>query len=246
MYVKDLAPWVRYWWQEVRGDELTAEEALDAARAGLRALTYDTTRQHISLWDRIPGRVVVPAGDFMLVDFTAFGMNLQDLFRNVGFLDGSPANVKAKNFEAEVVRRGLAAGLTVWEHNKVLIAPDDTKRDVDASFVVGRTLYVVECKAFSQHPRVDRGEFAALMTRGDTLDRYLRQAETLAQFLRDYPAGRNYALPADINRIEYCLCTPGVEWTRSHEPQYWLTDNMPRVCAVDELLDFLTSGPGGP
>lgn len=240
-YVEDLAPWVRYWWENVRDEQITADSALQIARAGLQALTYDDqTRHDISLWDRIPARVVIPAGDAMLVDFTEVGVNLRDLFRAVGFLDGSPANVKAKNFEAEVVRRGREAGLVMWEHDKELIAPDGSKRDVDASFVIGQRLYVIECKAFSQHPRVDRGEYAALMTRGDTLDRYLTQAETLAQFVRDNPTGRNYAVP-NVDDIEFCLCTPGVEWIRSRDPAYWLTEDVPRVCALDELLDFLTA-----
>jgi hypothetical protein len=46
-----------------------------------------------------------------------------------------------------VVHRGRETGLVVWEHDKELIAPDGSKREVDASFVVGQRLYIVECKA---------------------------------------------------------------------------------------------------
>jgi hypothetical protein len=82
------------------------------------------------------------------------------------------------------------------------------------------------------------------MTRGDTLDRYLTQAETLAQFVRDNPTGRNYAVPNDVDDIEFCLCTPGVEWIRSRDAKHWLTDTVPRACAVDELLELLAGEAG--
>lgn len=239
-FVADVATYVRYWWEGVRSELLSTEEAMEAAHAALEALTYtDDDRPGISLWDRLPFKVIIPGDPFTIVDCSALGHALVGLFRAIGFLDGGAGNVKARNFEDEVARRGRQRGLVAWEVDTELIGPDGTIRQIDASFVVGDCLWVVECKALSQNPKIDRGSFMALKRRRESLEAHLSQARTLADFIRTNPTGRNYAIPFGINRIEYAVCTTGVEWIWARGDDLWLTQTVPRVCTLDELLDFL-------
>jgi hypothetical protein len=180
-----------------------------------------------------------PRDPFIIVDCSALGHALVVLFRAVGFLDGDAGNVKARNFEDEVAHRARERGLAKWEVDVELIATDGSKRQIDASFVVGDCLWVVECKALSQNPKIDRGSYMALRNRRESLELCLTQARTLADFVRSNPTGRNYELPPNIDRIEYAVCTPGVEWIWTRDADLWLTETVPRVCTLDELLDLL-------
>ena len=149
----------------------------------------------------------------MLLDLAAMTDCLSDLFRAVGFNATDPGSIKGKTFEAEVIRQATEAGFVTWECGRILKLDDDTPREIDASFIVGTTLFVVECKARSQNARVERGEYAAVKARWETLrDKHLGQAETLKNFLEANRTGRNYEIPDSVTTIEHCVCTPAAEW----------------------------------
>lgn len=236
-----VASYLESWWREVRNEPLDLD-ALELARATLAALTYSPDDfLKISLWDRLPFKLVTIDEGIVIIDYAALPLVISGLFRTIGFLEGDSANVKAAAFEDELVRRAADAELNIWEANRTLIPPDGRKRQIDAGIVADDTLYVVEAKAFAQNPRVDRGDFAALKGRRETLESYLNQARTLAQVLRDSPEGRNYEVPSSVKKIDYCLCTPGVEWIWTRETDLWLDATTPRICALDELIGALTT-----
>jgi hypothetical protein len=235
-----IAMFVAAWYLEVVGEHIAPEAARAMTKKALEALTFTPAElPAISLWDRLPYRLLVKSNAVVMIDYAAVGGIVQDVLRQIGFLDGDPANVKAANLEVEVTRRGRAAGFSVWESQRELVA-DDGKREIDTSFIVGGTLVVVECKAFAQNPRIDRGDFAALKARRETLEKYLEQARTLAEFIDSTRTGRNFSLPSEVERVEYLLCTPAVEyiWTRKNR-DLWLTETHPRIIPPDELVEIL-------
>lgn len=235
------------WWAGVRGETLDQSAALGYLREGLDALTYtEETIGSTSLWDRLPRKAILPAEgeDFFLLDYSAFSAILTGLFREIGLLDGAPANVKAATFEEDVVGRVRDAGMKVWKETSELIAPDGSRREIDLGVVRDDTLFVVECKAFAQNPRVDRGDFAALKGRRETLEKYLGQATTLCEFLENNRRGRNYEVPPEVTRFESILCSPATEflWELGGE-KLWLSAprRMPRILVPDELVENLTA-----
>jgi len=146
----------------------------------------------------------------------------------------------------------------LWLANAVLEAPDGTRRQIDASFIAGDCLYVLECKAVAVQSRIDVGDWAALQDRwkklaigeqssGKKKPSYLEQAETLVEFLRSnprgksYPGGQPYQLPPTVSRIEPCLCTPFVEFVPDPSPRYWLDNETPRICVPLEVLGYATN-----
>jgi hypothetical protein len=233
---------VRSWFNEFVPGGLDADSAIALTQQTLAALSYSDADCHgISLWDRLPYKVLVAGDGLIMIDYSAISEALLGVLRQIGFLDGNPANVKATNFEDEVLRRGHLAGFRVWEAQCELIAPDGAQREIDASFIAGTTLVIVECKAFAQNPRIDRGDFAALKARRETLERYLGQAQTLAEFIKEHPTGRNYRLPEDIEKIDYLLCTPGIEYIwKSSGQALWFAEDHPRIVPPAELLEILS------
>jgi hypothetical protein len=237
--INTLAPHVGGWLREIAGLDVDAEAAKKQTQKGLEVWTYrpeDLTE--ISLWDRLPFKLLITVEGFTLFDLSAIPEALSGLARSIGFLAGDVGNVKAEDFEDRVEARAAEAGFPYWQKRKVLVAGDGSQRELDAGFIVGDTLFVVECKAFSQNPRIDRGDFAALKARRETLEKYLGQARTMADFLEANRKGRNYEVPVNVLRFDYLLCTPGVEYIWTRDPAMWMTTETPRICTPGELTDL--------
>lgn len=244
---QNAAKWVRHWWAEKRGESLTHEEATDIGLRCFDALTWtDADRSSIDLWGRLPLRLLIDVGDMLLFDLDALAEVVGDIFRTVGAIDGDPDDVKGRGFEEELIRRAADAGHATW-HTGSVTNSAGAKREIDASFVIGDTLYLVEAKASFQNLRIDKGDFAALKGRWEKLhDRYLNQARGLKEFIEADRAGRNYEVPPEVTRIEHVVCTPGVEWIPSRDAELWLTDDIPRICTPDELLLILGGAASAP
>ncbi len=111
-------------------------------------------------------------------------------------------------------------------------------RDVDAPFITGETLWVIECKAYAAGYRVERGDYAALQDRWRTLNRDLAYALSLAEYIRDHHEGQPWELPATVTRIVHCVCIPLAEHMYEQGDEYWLSSDVPRVCLPRELVEF--------
>jgi len=222
------------------GERLTEDAAVALTRAALDAITWhDSDRHNISLTDRLPFRALYPMDGAMLLDFEALAVVIDDLFRQVGSLDGEAGNLKGLDFEKEILRRAREAEIEVWESQKVLRAPDGSEREIDVGLKVGGTLYVTEAKAMSRNERLDRGDFTPLRGRWELLTKYLEQAESLRDFLAAHPTGANYALPDDVERLECFVVGPAVEYIPTYEQRFWFADEVPRICTPDELFSIL-------
>lgn len=200
----------------------------------------------ISLWDRLPARVIIDVGGFRLIDYAAFPALIADVFRNVGaVVEGAGGGPKGTNFETVVAARVRAAGLEPWLESREVHHQDGAEREIDLGVVSGDTLFVVECKARVRGNRIDRGDWSGRLNRQDTLLEDLEQARTLAEFLREEPRGADYQLPNGVTRFEPVLCTPGPEFIWSHAPELWLTETIPRICTPDELVLVLADDGRG-
>lgn len=239
--VDDLAIHVAGWLRDIGGGELPSQERVaKVTREALKAWTYtEADFVTISLWERLPFKLLLPIDGATLVDMAAIPSCLVGLVKTVGFLQGEAGNVKSEVFEDKVESMVNGAGLDTWEKRKTLTAADGNEREVDVSFVAGRTLYLVECKAYAQNPRIDQGDFAALKGRQESLECYLDQARTLAEFLAENRSGRNYAVPKEVESFEHVVCAPAIEYIWSRDPGLWLDSETPRICHPEEMLAFV-------
>ncbi|HET6507347.1 MAG TPA: hypothetical protein VFG42_11210 [Baekduia sp.] len=241
---KNVADYVIAWWQRFLDETIDHPSALTIVKDAFEALTYSSDDlRDIDLWNRSPFRLILASDDQRVFDFSAIVEMTAGLFEAVGSIPGDPDSVKGSGFEQEISRRAIAAGLTPWKTGRVKLA-DGTEREVDASFVAGTTLWLVECKAIAQTPRIEAGDYAALKSRWERLEKHVRQAQTLAAFVATNRKGTNFEVPAVVENVEYCVCTPAPEWIPSDEPDLWLTPEIPRICTPDELLIILQRSRG--
>lgn len=239
---KNIGDRVQYWWKSQRDEEIGHDEATGIAHDALSALTYTTTDiENIDLWGRTPLRLVMADDRRALLDFEAIAEVLAGLFARVGFIPGDPGGVKGTAFEREVNSLAAYHGFASWRTG-IVRTSGGKSREVDASFVVGSTLFLVECKAFSQNPKIELGDWAAIQNRWSTLkDDYLEQARTLRDFVETNRGDVRLAVPAEITQFEYAVCTPGVEWIPSCDPELWLNESVPRICTPAELFEVMAS-----
>jgi hypothetical protein len=228
---------VQLWWSIKRGESIDHDEAALIAKKAFKALSYSShDLTSIDLWQRSPYRLLIPQGRGVAFDFSAILEVLSGLFQRVGFSPNDPDSVKGSAFEAEVIRIAEAHGFAVWRKDHITFEGLG-QRQIDASFVAGDTLFVVECKAFSQNPRIDQGDFAALKGRWEKLqEKYLKQVRTLTDSIQEHRADLSVAVPAGVTRFEHVLCTTAVEWIPSRDPELWLTEAIPRICTPKELI----------
>ena len=239
---KNVGRWVQYWWTAKRGESIDHDEATQIATEAFEALTYSADDlAAIDLWTRSPFRLLIADGDKVIFDYSAIGEVLSELFARVGFIPNDPDAIKGTAFETEVIRLAETHGFSTWRTGGIT-GEDGAKREIDASFIVGATLFLIECKAFSQNPRIELGDFAALQDRWKTLDsKYLKQARTLKEFIEQRRADRHVAVPAEVTRFEYAVCSPAVEWIPNRSAELWLTDTIPRICTPAELIEVMAS-----
>lgn len=227
----------------VGADAVGEEEAAAVVRKALARLSYvDADFARLSLWDRGPLKVLLRNGDHVIWDLSALPAIARDALTAIGSLSGTTGDIKGDNFEAEVGEFLRDNGFSMWRCSALLRA-GGLVRDVDASFITGDTLWVIECKAYAAGYRVERGDYAALQDRWRTLNRDLAYALSLAEYIRDHHEGQPWELPATVTRIVHCVivhcvCTPLAEHMYEQGDEYWLSSDVPRVCLPRELVEF--------
>jgi hypothetical protein len=243
---KNVGDRVQRWWRTKRGEEIGHGDATELARQAFGALTYTPADiDEIDLRTRTPLRLVIADEQRALFDFEAIAEVLAGLFERVGFIPGDPGAIKGTAFEDEVKRVAADNGFVPWRTG-VVKASDGKQREIDASFTVGSTLFLVECKAFSQNPRIEIRDFVALHNRRSTLkEKYLKQARTLCDFVKDHREDDRIGVPDGVGTFEYAVCTPGVEWVPSRDSKLWLSDDVPRICTPTELINVMDARRAG-
>jgi hypothetical protein len=241
--VGELADLYRLWLRNAHAREIDEAEADEIVRRAFDALAYTGGElDGIDLWSKSPRKPILRDGEYTLWDYSAIGHYFRSLFEEIGGLTGVVGNVKGENFEDELLAEVEARDdLTVWEVRRQLKADDGSSREVDVSFVAGDTLYLAECKAFSAHPQLDRGEVEVLARRWEKLCESLDQADSLREFLLEHPSGTNYALPEQVKQIRALVCTPMPEYIPTRDADFWFDEDIPRVCVPAELLELAAS-----
>jgi hypothetical protein len=179
-----------------------------------------------------PHGVFLPCGDKYYADYAWLLRRLYRLFHGLSRTD--------QNFKGDVLERAVRSRPCVLP-TTACRAHDGTSKQVDASFDLGDTLVIVECKAKGWSLGVERGDLAAVAERNRHIIEILRQVDEKARWLAARPIGRNY----DLRKFRYILpigVSPFVEFIPHKTPYWWLTDSLPRVMTPDELERAIQDG----
>jgi hypothetical protein len=174
--------------------------------------------------------VIYTFGESVLMDFCAIFLILQSAMHFLG-ADETP---KGKVFEDYVAEIMTKAGFQQWQKGE-LCAFDGSKREVDYSFINRNALFLCELKCINRSFAFEAGKTEAIKFRTDKLSSALDECDGKALWLSSRPQGKNYKLPQEVAAIVPVVVSPFPEYVWSRRDDYWLTEEIPRVCVPEEL-----------
>lgn len=195
-------------------------------------------QQQMSLWSRGPRAIILPYGEFLIIDVVGITTFLQRLFTGIR----DDGKVRGQLFE-EMVRNTLVDVLPQdWEVGRRLLRLDgQLKHEVDAMLIDGDRAYVCECFTMWLPLKIDVGDEQAINIRTKRIDEKLDQANAVCEFLRANPVGDNYDF-STIKDLIPVVISPFSEWLPLTSARYWLADNVPRVMSAEEFFEFIQNG----
>lgn len=189
-------------------------------------------QKKISLWTYGPNYVFIPSDNFILVDLVNSVKVLENLFFGIRIGD-EKGDVFENNYRAFIQN----SNLDLLKERRIENF-DDKEREIDAAVRVKDTLYLIECRALERPLNYEIGNIDTLSTRKKELLIKLEQAETLAEFIKKNPKGKNYDF-SWAKQIVPIMVTPFVEWIWSDDNKFWLTDDIPRILSPKESLQIM-------
>ena len=234
----ELAPLIDARLQNYPG--LTAEKraAIQAVlpKAVERITLSREQQEKISPWSAGPRPIIVPCGDFTIIDAVstlAFVIRMFTGVRDDGqargliFEDTVRTSI-TKLFEQKGFLRGPRK---IYEDGKVI-------DEIDLMLRKNSRVFVCECFSMWLPLNFEIGDENTLAMRAEKIDEKIKQAEDTCNYLRNHRIGLNYDF-TDVMEFVPIVVGPFVEWLPNASPKYWISKAHPRVMTVDELVTYL-------
>lgn len=188
-----------------------------------------------------PRKLVIPTSlGGVLIDYSA----LAPILFSVAHWLGADWSKKGRIFEDHVIEMLSKSGAKLWECQKELEAHDGSSKEINVSFVIGEMLLVCELKSITRSSAYETGESGALEFRKLKMLEALQESNGKVVFLICNPVGQNYALPDGVTSLVPFVASPFVEYIWSVDPEFWMTDEIPRVCTPKDLVILSQLDPG--
>jgi hypothetical protein len=105
---------------------------------------------------------------------------------------------------------------------------------------VGSVLVAIDAKSLQVSPGYRGYNHADLRTRWQKFEHYVEHADEQAKKLAEQPQGTNYDLLADgYTHVVTLLCSTVPEFVDTDDPNFFVTNDLPRVATPPELRDYL-------
>jgi len=111
--------------------------------------------------------------------------------------------------------------------------------EADVYVAKGDTLFLIDCKACGVSRGYLKGVSRPAHSRWIKVRRWLAESDARALKIANAPKGKNYALGPHLKWIVPIVCSAMSEYFWESDDLFLLTDTIPRVCTVEELLNVL-------
>ena len=182
---------------------------------------------------------------YIIIDWFTFRHTFSNLLFNVARKD-QIKNIKGDKFEKDI-DNWLHSRIPHLEHlfrpNQKLKAEKQLYGEIDLSFIVRNVGFIIDCKAYNTSIAFHRGDAKAVKTRLDYTERWLSQVIRTAKKLAEQPQGDNYQMPPEIEYLVPLVVSTTVEPLFDLDEKHLVTEDIPRVCTPNELIEILTEIP---
>jgi len=205
--------------------------------------------EHFDLFSPVVPCVLTPLdGDIILLDVSQIYRKLLDTMQNLQF-DAKMRTSKGTTFEAIIgaeIRRHCE-GITFPipdSHHLFKFGATAPFAEADLYIAKGNLLFVVDCKAYCIDNRYLKGEPQVVRNRWRRVRAWLSESDTRARLIAQYPVGANYRIPSVCKYIIPVVCSSMAEYIWEDEAMTQLTESIPRVCTIQELIELIEESPG--
>jgi hypothetical protein len=204
-------------------------------RTGLEAYNFFTPV--------VSGVISVFGDDTILLDVSQIHRKLLDTLLNLQF-DAEMRTLKGSTFEGIVSSE-------VRQHCKAVTFPIPDSLDLikigeigpfaeaDLYIAKGKFLFVVDCKAHCINNRYLKGEAEVVERRWRKVKEWLIKSDARAKMIAQNPVGGNYQIPLECEYIIPVVCSSMVEYISEDEAMTQLTESIPRICTIEELIEVI-------
>ncbi len=197
----------------------------------------------INLWTRGPRKIYIPIADeYFIADYSGFGSLIETIMLPISRISGETGNKKSAHFEkktnTEVIK--IFSKNSHWIGREKICNNKGECKEVDASFYIGKFLFILECKSINVSFGFDKGDVRSINYRIERLKEGLKQVDDKAIFI----AKNKYALTKPIPRgVEYVVpilitAFPEYIWERSENLFLDLDKDLPRILTLKELQEI--------
>lgn len=181
--------------------------------------------------------------DSILLDVSQIHHKLQDMMFSLRF-DRKMGNSKGAIFEAivgsEIRKHCESVSFPIPDSQDLFKANDiGPFAEMDLYIAKGNLLFLVECKARCVDNHYLKGEPKAVQDRWGKVKSWLARIDKQAQLIAQNPVGANYRIPPECRYIIPIVCSSMTEYIWEDEVWTQLTESIPRVCTIQELMEVI-------
>lgn len=237
-------------------NQLTGNAAADGTQYDIEELKSvarfltSSDKHAIDLWTRRPKKIFYQVDkDFWLLDMTQMIYVITDLMTNIVSKADEMSTVRSVDFENQLknaITRTFGKEKIWISQQRIQGRQGSGEKEIDASVVIGHTLYIIEAKAMHIPPEYDKGTPNELKKRKNKLQKALKQAKEKIKFIEDErdhlhtPANEGskpIVLPKDIKEIKPLVVTnfPEYIWNLGENKYLDSEKKIPIFLTIDEL-----------
>jgi hypothetical protein len=205
----------------------------DIAAAVERLSLTPAKKTEIALWSGGRRFLLIPFGEFIVIDLQAVPAILMTLFYRVQHAQTRRGFVFEASFRAALV----AAGFEIPKTGDIY-EPNGEHREIDASVRVGDCLILFECVSIERPLDYEIGRLQTLARRQERLEQKVEQALTLREFVVKFPVGRTYDF-GWARTVSTFVVSPFIEWIWDRSERLWHNATTPRILQADEAITYL-------
>lgn len=131
-----------------------------------------------------------------------------------------------------------AANVKILAGKETFTTSVGKKAEVDILIKKGSIIYAIECKAHTKSRDFWIGSADKVRNRTSEINKAVKQAQNTVQVLKKCIKEKIIELP-EHSMIQWIVCTPTQEYICPFDKYGLLTNEIPRVCTHEELIDFL-------
>jgi hypothetical protein len=156
---------------------------------------------------------------------------------------GDIGTIRGRLLEAAIIStmRDALPDCVLWKKaHEVLKLNDGSLMDIDASYVRGSLLVMIEDKNAVHSEKFELGSKGAPIQEFTKFNNDLNGLRENAGRLLANRVGKNYRLPDEVSVVLPVIVTSEVKYIAVERPDLFLDRDTPVVCTIDELTGFLS------